>query len=181
MKKKNRRAASKSEKPKKKKRTIMRHSREGVKTKGKAAGKRAGKAKAKARTTPKPNRTAGARTSSRPGAKAARKKKTPGPSRSSGERPDRTRSRRFRARAGESPSWARGLGGESAGQSGDTEGLSRAEETDSESVEELVEEGQAFEAGVISGVEEGRNRGPRGVRTREVPEDDVPQEYLDED
>ena len=81
----------------------------------------------------------------------------------------------------EPPEGARGLGSESAGQSGDTEGLSRAEEADSESVEELVEEGQAFEAGVISGVENAPDADKGGVRTRQVPEDDVPQEYLDED
>lgn len=75
----------------------------------------------------------------------------------------------------------RGLGAESAGQSGDTEGLSRAEEADSESVEELIEEGQAFEAGVISGVENAPNADKGGVRARQVPEDDVPKEYLDED
>jgi hypothetical protein len=74
----------------------------------------------------------------------------------------------------------RGLGPESAGQSGDTLGLSRSEIADSESVEELIEEGQAFEAGVISGVENAPDADQGGVRTREVPEDDVPQEYLDE-
>ena len=75
----------------------------------------------------------------------------------------------------------RGLGPESGGQSGDTEGLSRDERADSESVEELLEEGQAFEAGVVSGVENApdADRGP--VRTRQVPEDDVPEEYLDRD
>jgi hypothetical protein len=75
----------------------------------------------------------------------------------------------------------RGLGAESGGQSGDTEGLSRGEQADSESVEELVEEGQAFEAGVVSGVENApdADRGP--VRTRQVPEDDVPEEYIDRD
>ena len=67
------------------------------------------------------------------------------------------------------------------GQSGDTEGLSDAEIADSESVEELVEEGQAFEAGVVSGVENAPNADEGEVRTRQVPEDDVPQEYLDED
>jgi hypothetical protein len=72
------------------------------------------------------------------------------------------------------------MGAESAGQSGDTEALSRAEDVDSESVEELLEEGQAFEAGVISGVEEAETA-PGEVHTREVPVDDVPQEYLDED
>jgi len=75
----------------------------------------------------------------------------------------------------------RGLGAESGGQSGDTEGLSRDERADSESVEELVEEGQAFEAGVVNGVENApdADRGP--IRTREVPEDDVPEEYIDRD
>lgn len=75
----------------------------------------------------------------------------------------------------------RGLGPEAAGQAGDTEGLSQAELADSESVEELVEEGQAFEAGIVSGVENAPDADRGGVRTRQVPEDDVPQEYLDED
>ena len=82
---------------------------------------------------------------------------------------------------GETNEADRGLGPDAAGQSGDIEGLSRDEIADSESVEELIEEGQAFEAGVVSGVENARNADEGGVRTREVPEDDVPQEYLDED
>ena len=81
----------------------------------------------------------------------------------------------------EEPLAARGLGPEAGGQSGDTEGLSREELADSESVEELIEEGQAFEAGVISGVENAPEADRGEVRTRQVPEDDVPQEYLDED
>ena len=75
----------------------------------------------------------------------------------------------------------RGLGLESGGQAGDTEGLSRAEEAASESVEELVEEGQAFEAGIVSGVENAADADVSEVVTREVPEDDVPQEYIDEE
>lgn len=75
----------------------------------------------------------------------------------------------------------RGLGPEAGGQAGDTEGLSRAEEAASESVEELVEEGQAFEAGVVSGVENAEDADVSEVVTREVPEDDVPEEYLRED
>jgi hypothetical protein len=75
----------------------------------------------------------------------------------------------------------RGLGPEAGGQSGDTTGLSQAELSGPESVEELVEEGQAFEAGVISGVEDAPDADQGEVRTRQVPEDDVPQEYLDED
>src|SRR4029077_481664 len=47
----------------------------------------------------------------------------------------------------------RGLGARSAGQSGDTQGISAAVRTDSESVEELLEEGQSFEAEVVAGVE----------------------------
>lgn len=66
-------------------------------------------------------------------------------------------------------------------QSGDLQGLSNVESADSESVDELLEEGNAFEAGVVSGVEEAGKRGTREVRTREVPEDDVPEEYLDKE
>jgi len=66
-------------------------------------------------------------------------------------------------------------------QSGDLEGLSNVESADSESVDELLEEGNAFEAGVLAGVENSRGREGKEVRTREVPEDDVPGEYLDEE
>jgi hypothetical protein len=66
-------------------------------------------------------------------------------------------------------------------QSGDLQGLSDVELADSESVDELVEEGNALEAGVVMGVEDAEERGEREVRTHEVPEDDVPEEYLDQD
>lgn len=66
-------------------------------------------------------------------------------------------------------------------ESGDLEGLSNVESADSESVDELLEEGNAFEAGVVAGVEDSREREGQEVRTREVLEDDVPQEYLDQD
>jgi hypothetical protein len=95
--------------------------------------------------------------------------------------------RRRATRSGEAdydlapPLATRGLGPEAGGQAGDTEGLSRAELADSESVEELIEEGQAFEAGVVSGVEGAPDADQGGVRTREVPEDDVPEEYRDRD
>jgi len=68
---------------------------------------------------------------------------------------------------------------EAAGQSGDTQGISDSAEADSESVEELLEEGQPFEAGVVSGVERAPDSDVAEVTTREFPEDDVPQEYLD--
>lgn len=64
--------------------------------------------------------------------------------------------------------------------SGDLEGLSRRPVADSESVDELVEEGNAFEAGAVAGVEEADNADEKEVHTHEVPEDDVPEEYLDE-
>jgi hypothetical protein len=58
--------------------------------------------------------------------------------------------------------------------------LSRVEQADSESVDELVEEGNLFEAGAVAGVEEADDSDEHEVRTREMPEDDVPEEYLDE-
>jgi hypothetical protein len=64
-------------------------------------------------------------------------------------------------------------------QSGDLQGLSSIEAADSESVDELLEEGNAFEADVVAGVENAGNTNQREVRTHEVPEDDVPDEYLD--
>ena len=73
------------------------------------------------------------------------------------------------------------LGPDSGGQSGDLQGLSDVETADSESVDELVEEGNAFEAGIVKGVEDAGRRGTKEVTTREVPEDDVPGEYLDQD
>ena len=66
-------------------------------------------------------------------------------------------------------------------QSGDLQGLSRVEQADSESVDELVEEGNPFEAGAVAGVEEADNADEKEVDTHEVPEDDVPEEYLDKD
>jgi hypothetical protein len=65
-------------------------------------------------------------------------------------------------------------------QSGDLQGLSEVPRADSESIAELLEEGNPFEAEAISGVE-AANSGPKEVRTHEVPADDVPQEYLDRD
>ena len=66
---------------------------------------------------------------------------------------------------------------ETAGQSGDNQGLSNLAQANSESVEELLEEGQSFEAAVISGVENAPDADVSEVTTREVPEDDVPLEY----
>ena len=54
------------------------------------------------------------------------------------------------------------------------------EETDSESVEELVEEGQNFEASAVAGIEDA-DASQGEVRTKQVLEDDVPREYLEND
>jgi hypothetical protein len=71
----------------------------------------------------------------------------------------------------------KGLGPRSGGQAGDLQGLSELESADSESVGELLEEGNAFEAEVVKGVEDVRDADKGEVVTHEVPEDDIPEEY----
>jgi len=67
----------------------------------------------------------------------------------------------------------------SDGEAGSLQRLSDVPEADSESVEELLEEGNAFEAGIIEGVEDAPDADQGEVKTHEVPEDDVPEEYRD--
>jgi len=74
-----------------------------------------------------------------------------------------------------------GLSARSGGQSGDLQGLSSREGADSESVGELLEEGNAFEAEVVKGVQDAGDADEGEVRTHEVPQDDVPGEYRDKD
>jgi hypothetical protein len=74
-----------------------------------------------------------------------------------------------------------GLGARSGGQSGDLQGLTNRAGANSESVDELLEEGNAFEAEVVKGVEDADSADEREVRTHEVPEDDVPEEYREKD
>jgi hypothetical protein len=69
------------------------------------------------------------------------------------------------------------LGADSAGQSGYVQQIPNVPEADSESVEELAEEGNAFEADAVLGVEDANDPDVSEVTTREVPEDDVPAEY----
>jgi hypothetical protein len=68
----------------------------------------------------------------------------------------------------------------SGGQSGDLQGLSD-DDNSSESVTELLEEGQYFEASVISGIENAPPADVAEVKTRQFREDDVPAEYLEDD
>jgi hypothetical protein len=72
-----------------------------------------------------------------------------------------------------------GVGLKTVPKSSDAEGLSDVEDVDSESVAELADEGQDYEAEVISGIENAGAANQGEVRTREVPEDDVPEEYRD--
>ncbi len=70
---------------------------------------------------------------------------------------------------------------DSAGQSGDTQGIRKKPGADSESVEELLEEGNAFEAGIVRGVERADGEQGGEVVTHQLNEDDVPAEYDDRD
>lgn len=104
----------------------------------------------------------------KPVPKRAEKKKA------SGKKETRKKSERLSA----VPFPPAGPGSRSDEQSGDLQGLSRLEAADSESVDELIEEGNAFEADVVAGVESAEDSDEKEVRTHEVPEDDVPSEYL---
>ena len=64
---------------------------------------------------------------------------------------------------------------------GDYGGVSTVAGADSESADELLEEGQTFEAGIVSGVEDAPDADQGPVRTREISQDDVPEEYHDKD
>ena len=70
-------------------------------------------------------------------------------------------------------------GPESAGQSGDLQGLAGGAEAGDESVRELLEEGQIFAGTLIDGVENAPlpDKGP--LRPRRRSEDDLPPEYTD--
>lgn len=70
-----------------------------------------------------------------------------------------------------------GAGPSSGGQSGDIEGLSDIADADSESVEELAAEGQDYEAEIVDAVEGAPDPDQGEIKTREIPEDDVPEEY----
>ena len=74
-----------------------------------------------------------------------------------------------------------GAGTGAGRRTSDFEGLSLDQQADSESVDELIEEGNVFEAGAVQGVEEADAADEREVHTHEAPEDDVPEEYLDKE
>jgi hypothetical protein len=74
-----------------------------------------------------------------------------------------------------------GLGTRSDEQSGDLQGLSNVQRADSESVDELLEEGNALEAEVVKGVEDAEDADEEEVHTHEVPQDHVPGEDPDKE
>ncbi len=159
------------------------------KQKSKKTTKKSKKAVSKAnitkRATPKKKVKKSARTSVKPAAKKAvseplAAKKT-SLKKASVKQAPKHRIRGKADRVGELSFENTGLGARTGGQSGDTQGLSGVAETNSESVKELLEEGQSFEAEVLEGVENVPDADEGGVRTRQVPENDVPEEYLDKD
>lgn len=68
------------------------------------------------------------------------------------------------------------VGSDSAGQSGDTQGLSQIADAAGESVEELADTDQAYEAEAIGGVEDAADHPEKPVRTTEdyARSDDFP-------
>jgi hypothetical protein len=136
------------------------------KAKQKKAKSGAKKAAAKAKLSPKKKA---------PKRKAARKP-------ASRQRPVRQAQIVFGSRSVETVPMKRRARTAAAGAGGgDFGGASVAESVDSEGADELLEEGQTFEAGIVSGVENAPDPDQGEVRTREVPQDDVPEEYDDKD
>jgi hypothetical protein len=72
------------------------------------------------------------------------------------------------------PRPAQGTGSAAAGQAGDLQGLARNPDADSQSVEELVQEGQFHEAEVISGIENAPEPDREEVHTHEPPSERNP-------
>jgi hypothetical protein len=68
------------------------------------------------------------------------------------------------------------VGPDSAGQSGDSQGLSPMEDVNEESVEELAEAEQPFESAAVEGVEDAEDHPERPTHTHEEygRPDDVP-------
>ena len=72
------------------------------------------------------------------------------------------------------------VGSDSAGQSGDTQGLSQDPDAADESVEELADTDQAYEAGIVEGVEDADDHPERPVHTHEDQgkTEDIPPKLL---
>lgn len=71
-----------------------------------------------------------------------------------------------------------GLGARSGGQSGDLQGLSNKQSADSESVDELLEEGNSFEAEVVKGVQDAPDADVSEVHSHQEREElDLPEDF----
>jgi hypothetical protein len=68
-----------------------------------------------------------------------------------------------------------------AGQSGDLQGLSDVEDADSESVDELLEDGQSYEAEIVEGVEDVEDEKEVPRRGRTETEGEPPEDYGNKD
>jgi len=135
------------------------------------------------KTNKKKAKRKAARKKAVPRKKPPKKRKKSAPKRKPSGKKDAQRKKRIRGKSESVDTVVfepKGLGARSGGQSGDLQGLSGLEGADSESVGELLEEGNAFEAEVVKGVEDAGDADQGEVKTHEVPEDDVPEEYLDE-
>jgi hypothetical protein len=145
--------------------------------KGNPARKAVGKKPAAKKTTSRKS------TAKRVDLKKAASRSASLPKKAAGAKPGRLSKKRAPRRKSSNlntdPFTSQEMRSQSAGQSGDLQGLSNIENADSESVDELIEEGNAFEADAVMGVESAEDE--QEVRTHEVPEDDVPEEYLDKD
>ena len=139
-----------------------------------AAKKKAIGAKKIAKKVIAPTETAPAKTDKKPIAKPSPAKKEIATAKPASRKPS---GRQESSRYGVHEARPKGLGYRSAGQSGEVDGLSNVADEDSESVEDLIEEGQAFEAEVVSGVEDAPDPDEAEVTPEEVPEDDVPPKY----
>jgi len=115
--------------------------------------------------------------------KATASKKGKAPAKNAAKAKPVPRRTRGRASAGEvvESGQRRGLGPSSGGQSGDLQGIRGSLRGGSESAEELLEEGQTFEAEATAGVEDAKDPDVSEVRTHQFPEDDVPEEYREDD
>jgi len=156
----------KKTKTSKKKPKAKANARKTVAAKSKLAAKKKPAAKAKTSTKKSLKRTAPVVQ-----AKASARKKTRAvPTAQVGSQSVETMQLRAKSRVARA-----GAGG------GDFGGASIVEGADSESADELLEEGQTFEAGIVRGVEEADDNIEQEVHTHEVPQDDVPDEYDDKD
>jgi hypothetical protein len=85
---------------------------------------------------------------------------------------------RGESQAAETDFKAKGRGPRSGGQSGDLQGLSDVEGADSESVGELLEEGNSFEAEIVKGVQDAPDADVSEVHSHQEREElDLPEDF----